>query len=1223
MTDVVRPSSLEHRLEHVEGLERAAILVELALRELYSRPGPSAARADEALEIAEGLGGAAASDPAVTVTWARATLARARLRFQAGDTAATLRDSHAVVDVAGRLGLPDLAARAARCYARALAEFGRVPEAHALLQEALAKQRRDHDGTVGLAHLLVGAAQTSHQSGDVLGGNERFSEARAIARELDEPEIEFDALEGLVAGLLATTEHAQALCAADDALALAEAHVDRAMRARALGVRSMALMSADRPANALEVALAGLAEWRTLESPANEAHGAYLVASLLCSAGAASEALPYARESLAVWRELGVRTRECVLLSVVASIQEQMGDLAAARESATRCLALATDVGDAVREFNARLVLSTIARREGGLTAALEHATAAQELGATFGVESARVQASLQLASVHLELGDPRRALEDVERAERHGAVRDFGADLAERHLLAARSHAALGEMDAAYERLSRGREADRTQFELLASMRLADARARSELAQARAEARHATERAARRSAARQAAIVENTPNVPVVVVDVRGTVQQWNRAAEVVTGWSADEARGRPMTELVVPPRNHALYAEILEEVDRTGTPRESAERTFLRKDGSTGQALVSTFPLVSDDGERVVVHMMLDVSPLQEARRGLATSELRYRVIAETASDAILTIDSDSIIHFANPAAAMFGYAIEDLVGTPITRLIPEDARDRHHTGPDRFCTTGERSMDWPGMELVALHADGSTFPVEVAFGAYADADGRRLFTGIVRNASERRLLLDALKLSEAKFSAAFFASPDAIAISSRRDHRMIEVNAGFEEMFGHTRDEAVGRSTVDLGMWQRPEERGEMLATLDMNGRVNRMEVDIRHRTGRLGVADLSIELIEVGGEPCFLTVARDITIRKQAEEQLRAALAEVERLRDRLQAENVVLQEELRIERGGDGGIVGSSPVVQEMLATIRRVAPTDTTVIIVGETGTGKELVAAALHELSGRAGRTMVKVNCAVVAAGLIESELFGHERGAFTGADAQRKGRFEVADGGTIFLDEVGELPLESQSKLLRVLQEQEFERVGSSESISVDVRVIAATNRDLETAVAEGRFRNDLYYRLNVFPITVAPLRERGEDVPELATHFLRGMERRIGKRFDGIGPAALAWMKTYDWPGNVRELRNFVERAVILSDGPVLDHVDALPAARRAQDSPEMTRSEEQRTLDEMQRQHITEVLVATGWKVEGPHGAAERLGLSPSTLRSRMKKLGVRR
>jgi formate hydrogenlyase transcriptional activator len=337
----------------------------------------------------------------------------------------------------------------------------------------------------------------------------------------------------------------------------------------------------------------------------------------------------------------------------------------------------------------------------------------------------------------------------------------------------------------------------------------------------------------------------------------------------------------------------------------------------------------------------------------------------------------------------------------------------------------------------------------------------------------------------------------------------------------------------------------------------------------------------------------------------------------AYDEIAQLKAQLERENLYLQEEIKTHHNFDE-IVGHSPALREVLQAVETVAPTDATVLINGETGTGKELVARALHHLSPVRGKPLVKVNCAALPATLIESELFGHERGAFTGALTRKPGRFELANGGTIFLDEIGDLPLELQGKLLRVLQEGEFERVGGSSTLRVKVRVIAATNRDLEQAIEEDTFRPDLYYRLNVFPVAVPALRDRPEDIPELVRHFVDKYCARVGRRIDRISAATLHALQEYSWPGNIRELENVIERAVILSRGRDLEIGDWFRKPRAGAE-----RAPRPEAIDEVQRAHIVSVLERVGWRVSGEGGAASILRMKPTTLEARMKKLGIRR
>jgi formate hydrogenlyase transcriptional activator len=358
-----------------------------------------------------------------------------------------------------------------------------------------------------------------------------------------------------------------------------------------------------------------------------------------------------------------------------------------------------------------------------------------------------------------------------------------------------------------------------------------------------------------------------------------------------------------------------------------------------------------------------------------------------------------------------------------------------------------------------------------------------------------------------------------------------------------------------------------------------------------------------------------------VVFDITERKRAEQNLKVALLEIRTLKDRLEEENLYLKEEISEVKGFDE-IIGKSDALKYVLTRVEQVAKTDSTVLLQGETGVGKELIASAIHEKSSRADGPHVKVNCATLPEALVESELFGHERGAFTGADRQRKGRFELADGGTILLDEVGELPLGTQAKLLRILQEGEFERVGGSSTIKVSVRVIAATNRRLHDEVSAGRFRQDLFYRLNVYPITVPPLRQRREDIPLLVSHFARQIGERMGKSITEVPAHVMREFTEYHWPGNIRELQNVIERAVIVSSDGVLRLPDPLSQPTTpAGESKAANESTAVATADEAEKHNILRALEATGWRINGPKGAAAVLKLHPSTLRFRMKKLGL--
>jgi formate hydrogenlyase transcriptional activator len=381
------------------------------------------------------------------------------------------------------------------------------------------------------------------------------------------------------------------------------------------------------------------------------------------------------------------------------------------------------------------------------------------------------------------------------------------------------------------------------------------------------------------------------------------------------------------------------------------------------------------------------------------------------------------------------------------------------------------------------------------------------------------------------------------------------------------------------------------------------------------------------DRVLGALNVGSERAGAFSSDDVELLGQVAQQIAIAVEnglafrEIAELKEKLNTEKLYLEDEIRTEHNF-GEIVGHSSVLKQVLKQVEIVSPTDSTVLIQGETGTGKELIARAIHNLSGRRDRTFVKLNCAAIPTGLLESELFGHEKGAFTGAIAQRLGRFELAHGGTLFLDEVGDIPLELQSKLLRVLQEQEFERLGSTRTIRVDVRLVAATNRDLAAMVAEKQFRSDLYYRLNVFPIVNPPLRDRRDDIGALVRYFTQKFARRMNKRIESIPTEAMATLSGYAWPGNIRELENLIERAVIVSRGSRLE----VPLAELEQAGKATAAIEAPRrltTLEEAEREHIRGALHEANWQVGGPSGAAVRLGMKRTTLQSKMAKLGIER
>ncbi len=412
----------------------------------------------------------------------------------------------------------------------------------------------------------------------------------------------------------------------------------------------------------------------------------------------------------------------------------------------------------------------------------------------------------------------------------------------------------------------------------------------------------------------------------------------------------------------------------------------------------------------------------------------------------------------------------------------------------------------------------------------------------------------------------------------------------------------------DDLPAEAAADLAAFQRFGTRSTVAVPLQAHGAVLGCLSFATTRRARQWPGEL-IARLELIAQVFAKALARART-----EGHLHAALADLKRLRDQLQHDNVYLRNEVR-ERRNPAQIIGTSASIRRTLELVDQVAPTSATVLLTGETGTGKERVAAAIHELSPRRSRPMVKVNCAAIPGTLIESELFGREKGAYTGALTRQTGRFELANGSTIFLDEIGDLPIETQTKLLRVIETREFERLGSPHPVHVDVRIVAATNRDLDQAVREGRFRQDLFFRLNVFPIALPPLRERLEDIPLLVKGIVDELSVSMGRSFDAIAPSSLQALQHYHWPGNIRELRNVIERAIIGCDGSVL-HIEAPVFSSRGPGA-------NPKSLKALERDHVLAVLEQTGWRIRGPRGAAVILGLQPTTLENRMKRLGIRR
>jgi PAS domain S-box-containing protein len=614
-----------------------------------------------------------------------------------------------------------------------------------------------------------------------------------------------------------------------------------------------------------------------------------------------------------------------------------------------------------------------------------------------------------------------------------------------------------------------------------------------------------------------------------------------------------------------------------------------------------------------------------------------------------------------------FANrEAERYFGFAQEELGGHSVESLVPVRAGGHQGRLQERFLQRpGTSAVDADG-DFFGRRRDGSEFPIDVGLKpvqvdhrtfvllSVVDRTDRRNADVAARRAAEERLQFDALA---GEIAAAFVnLPPEALdqAITESL-HKIVEA-LGIDRAVVWLRDDD-GDDFYPAQRWAREgvplmDERLSVRATFPWQwARMIAGEVssysrvsDVPDEATRASIrqfgaqAGLTVGFSidgRVAGCVAFATtleerdwpeeevsrlqlvsrVFANAIARQRADKALAEALAEVKRLGERLKAENSYLRSEVRQVLGASP-IVGQSPPFVQALELVAQVAPTDSSVLLLGETGTGKELFASQIHDLSSRRDRLMVRVNCAAIPDTLLESELFGREKGAYTGALTRQTGRFELADKSTIFLDEIGDLPLEVQVKLLRVLEDRQLERLGSSRSVKVDVRIVAATHRNLEEMVAAGTFREDLYYRLNVFPIRVPPLRERTADIALLTLRFIDEFARRFGKTFTSIDKASLDELQRHSWPGNVRELRNVVERAMIV----------ARPGSRLlvplSQSAPPAV-GPKSATLVDVEVAHIRQVLESSGWRIRGAGGAAERLGLKPSTLETRMAKLGVRR
>jgi formate hydrogenlyase transcriptional activator len=572
--------------------------------------------------------------------------------------------------------------------------------------------------------------------------------------------------------------------------------------------------------------------------------------------------------------------------------------------------------------------------------------------------------------------------------------------------------------------------------------------------------------------------------------------------------------------------------------------------------------------------------------------------------RAVIEGTTDAVFVKDLQGHYLLANASVArIVKRPLGEIIGSADSALFSAETAEQLMAHDARVMSDGvTRQFE----AEIPIEGEVRTFLSTKA--AHRDRGGKVVgLIGISRDITKLKRAEAAVRQSEERLARVLESAMDAIVTMD--EHRTIVLfNTAAEDVFRCPAEQAVGRSFDRFASEGLREMVAGCQKAFERGGTKKRYVwvpegLTAVRADGERFPVEATFSRAEAANQKLYTMILRDVNDRQRTEEEIR-----------RLRLENVYLREEID-ERARLGEIVGVSKSMANVLQSVRQVANTDATVLITGETGTGKELIAQAIHDASPRKDRMLVKVNCAALPSGLIESELFGHEKGAFTGAVSRKSGRFELADGGTLFLDEVGDLPDDLQAKLLRVLQNGEFDRLGGTETIKVDVRVVAATNRDLISAVESGRFRPDLYYRLNVFPVRIPPLRERPEDIPPLVRHFVMKFNSKMGKSVGVVSDAIIDSLRAYSWPGNIRELENVIERAVILSPGTHLELGEWPPVSAGAGRGPQAL------ALDDIQRQHITKVLDLVGWRVSGTAGAAQLLGLKPTTLQSRMKRLGI--
>jgi PAS domain S-box-containing protein len=668
------------------------------------------------------------------------------------------------------------------------------------------------------------------------------------------------------------------------------------------------------------------------------------------------------------------------------------------------------------------------------------------------------------------------------------------------------------------------------------------------------------------------------------------------NPAFERITGRTVASLMDAPLSyREIIHPDDRLRVLNQLHEAATTGKLDE--EFRIVRPDGTIRWVGAHGFPVRDAEGKIYrLAGVVVDITARRIAEEALRESEDRYRDLVEHSEDLVCTHDLEGTLLSVNPAPArVLGYEASELLKTPMRELIAPEYRGLF----DEYLARIKVSGSDKGL-MVVLPRTGGRRTWEYSNTLRTEGVASPIVRGMAHDVTERRRAEIGWQESEERFRVALKGSPITVFNQDRELRYTWIYNPQL-----YWQHEAIGKTDMEIIGAKKAASLVELKRRALETGVGVREDVMVLHE-GRNYVFDITIEpLFGTDGKVIgIIGTSMDIARFREMTDRLQDA-------RDKLAQEKSYLESEIQAELGFEE-IIGQSPALREVLKKARVVAPTDSTVLLLGETGTGKELVARSVHALSSRRDKTFIKLNCAAVPEGLLESELFGHEKGAFTSAVSQKVGRIELADRGTLFLDEIGELPLELQPKLLRVLQDREFERLGGVRTLHVDVRIISATNRDLQQDIADRSFREDLFYRLNVFPITLPALRQRRTDIPILVHHFVRKHAARMGKHIDTIPDETMTVLQNWNWAGNIRELENMIERMVILSKGRVL----AAPPVEL--DNPQEVGDD---NLPEMEREHIIRVLRETNGVLSGPDGAASRLGIKRTTLQSMLKRHGI--